>query len=265
MDRRKQDSPIEESEKVPANTRFERIADGPTAATDRIYVWYLGSNQHKLYWMQDASDDGEDDIVAQVNQLLANPTETVDALSNILENLEMPANNATATATAAASGAAAGGGTLTLADLQGAMAGLQTATTSSVVTPLNEVVTPAAISSLLEDESIKNRLLELLPENQRSPEHLEDNLRSPQVQSTLRSLSQALQPDDTGSLDGYHSVIANFQLSPEDGQAALAAGKNPIQAFLDCVVAAVKTDDEETKEESKEETKEESKDDAMEE
>jgi len=267
LDRRSTDKSVVETQKVPANTRFERVSEGPKAENDRIYVWFCGSGEYKMYWMQDATEDGEDEIVAQVNQLLANPTETVDALSNILENLGMPeSNNSAAAVTAVAATTATGnednnnsatGGRLTLADLQGAMAGLQTATPISAPVPLNEVVTPASISSLMEDESVKTRLLELLPENQRSMEHLEENLRSPQVQSTLRSLSQALMPDDTGSLEGYHSVIANFQLDPQDGQAALTTG-NPIQAFLDCVLANVNKEEEETKEEeTKEDTMEE--------
>jgi hypothetical protein len=129
------------------------------------------------------------------------------------------------------------------------MAGLHTSPAAgSTPTPLSEVVTPAAISSLMEDEEVKNRLVELLPEEQRSAEHLEENLRSPQVQQTLRALTQALVPDDEGSLEGYHSVIANFQLDPNDGQAALAAG-NPIQAFLDCVLASVQKEQDAKKEE----------------
>ena len=77
-------------------------------------------------------------------------------------------------------------GTLTLADLQGAMQGLSAAPTrssSSAATvagpPLQEIVTPDAITNLLEDEAVCNRLLEFLPEEQRSIEHLEDNLRAP--------------------------------------------------------------------------------------
>jgi 26S proteasome regulatory subunit N13 len=107
---------------------------------------------------------------------------------------------------------------------------------------LAQVVTPAAIGQLLENEQVKNRLMELLPEEQRSPEHLEENLRSPQVQQTLRSLTAALLPDDEGSMDGFYSVLANFSLDPADGQAALVAN-NPIQAFLDCVLAKVQKDE----------------------
>jgi len=61
----------------------------------------------------------------------------------------------------------------------------------------------------------------------------------------LRSLTSALLPDDNGSMDGYHSVLANFQLDASDGQKALSEGKSPIQAFLDCVLASVEKENSE--------------------
>jgi UCH-binding domain len=85
------------------------------------------------------------------------------------------------------------------------------------------------------------RLVELLPDGQRNRECLEDNLRSPQVQQTLRSLTSALLPDDAGRVDGFLSVIANFQLgsaAPDPGTVQ-AASTNPIQAFLDAVIRSV--------------------------
>jgi len=197
----------------------------------------------------------------------------VDALSNILENLGMPQPNNTTTTTggaadssaaatagsteagsgattsSAASGTGAPAGTLTLADLQGAMAGLATSTppatppitaTATSGPPLTEVVnTPGLIQSLLEDDKVVDKLLPLLPENQRTKAKLEENLTSPQLLQTLRSLTSALLPDEDGSLEGYHSVICNFQLDPKDGQDALTQQSNPIQAFLDCIVKQV--------------------------
>jgi len=173
----------------------------------------------------------------------------------------------TATTTAAATAAAAptGTGTLTLADLQGAMAGLATSTppatpptTMTVGPPLQELVSGAvvadssAMEALLQDEALVARLYELLPEQQRTKQHLEDTLKSPQVAQTLQSLTSALLPDENGSLDGYHSVIANFRLDPKDGETALFQGNNPIQGFLDCVLASVekgkkKTDEDDDK------------------
>jgi 26S proteasome regulatory subunit N13 len=196
-------------------------------------------------------------------------TRQVDALSSILENLGMPQGgggassstrnqgnltSSTGTTTASATAPAmSGGGTLTLADLQNAMGGMaqlqpppqqQQIVSSSLSlsnpTPsLSEIVTSDAITSLLADANVRQRLLEQLPEGQRTEEFLEENLRSPQIQQTLRSLTAALMPDDHGSMDGYHSVLANFQLDAADGQRALAAGQSPVQAFLDCILANV--------------------------
>jgi len=318
---------------------LEKVVEGVKDQSDRVLLWTRpkgtgssssNSDEYQMYWMQDALDEKDDEIIVKVNQYLADPASAnpnasstttsgggaeernntnergvstsvggegsstssserqVDALSNILENLGMPQETSTATSSssstpnnnttitnnnnnssdsalaATSSSSATGsssnvGGTLTLADLQGAMASLQQTTPTQQPLaaamaaaqgaggpPLQELVTPAAISSLLENEDVAKRLLELLPENQRSSEYLEENLRSPQVQQTLRSLSSALLPDDTGSLEGFHSVLANFHL--EGGNDALAANHgNPIQAFLDCILKSVQKEQEEDK------------------
>lgn len=249
---------------------------------DRVYYWKL-DNEWRMIWLQDKEEDPElidkankilkettkpstsdavegggdtatsssDPVSARSPSSVSTTTRQVDALSNILENLGMPQggdqSNANSNSTgAAASGAAAGtGGTLTLADLQNAMGGVQTQQDNTNPAGLHDVVTPGAISSLLANEEVRNRLLQELPEEQRSSEYLESCLRSPQVQQTLRSLTSALLPDDNGSMDGYHSVLANFQLDASDGQKALSEGKSPIQAFLDCVLASVEKEDDE--------------------
>eukprot|EP00978_Attheya_sp_CCMP212_P007672 scaffold17807_cov51-Attheya_sp.AAC.2 len=200
----------------------------------------------------------------------ASPTTgQVDVLSNILGNMGMPQQSAMTPATtpalptttttggdgsaggndaAPAEGATApavAGGTLTLADLQGAMAGLgapaPVARMPSMGPPLQELATPDAVmeSGLLDRPDVVERLLELLPEGQRNLHDLHDNMRSPQVSQALRSLTSCLMPDsDDGSLEGYHSLIANFQLDARDGEASMNAG-NPVQAFLDCLLADV--------------------------
>lgn len=276
--------PIESS----TNGTFQRVPL-ETQPDQRVYVYSSSSAStatattsptavvhHRMYWMQSQSDEGEDEAVAKVNQYLVSPQDAapespqVDALSNILEHLGMPQQQSSSTTTPFGGVSASGtstnttnntnatgaslGGTLTLADLQGAMAGLgavaAAAPTTTEPIPLHQVVTPAAIQSL--DDAAKARLLELLPEEQRTLEHLHDNLMSPQIQQTLRALSQAILPDEQGQLDGYHSVIANFQLDPRDGEAALTSG-NPIQAFLDCILASVEKEEPKEQEEEEEE------------
>jgi hypothetical protein len=253
------------------------------ATNDRVYYWKL-DNEWRMIWLQDKEEDAE--LISKANEILktitkpAEPvpeaaesgaapasasgdsarspgdastssasttTRQVDALSNILGNLGLPQGEGGAAAAAPATAPA--GGTLTLADLQGVMAGLQNQQAGANPPGLQDVVTPDAISELLANEEVKNRLLQELPEEQRSLEHLEENLRSPQVQQTLRSLTSALIPDDNGSMDGYHSVLANFQLDAAAGQQTLTETNNPIQAFLDCVLASVDKKEEESKDE----------------
>jgi hypothetical protein len=206
----------------------------------------------------------------------------VDALSNILQSLGMPQqpspsvtshpsstvegttsstpapNNIAVTPSAPAPKAAPSIG-LTLSDLQGAMAGLATTSPPSVPPSNNlgrpgpslaEVVTPDAVieAGILENAELKERLIGLLPENQRTEDRLLENLRSPQVRQCLQSLTAAL--CDGESLDGFHSILANFQLRPEDGAVGLSQG-NPIQAFLDCVLKSVQRETEEETNETK--------------
>ena len=244
---------------------------------DRVYYWKLDS-EWRMIWLQDKEEDPE--LIDKANEILkkttkpsegtstgggaggvsapspgnastssaSTTTRQVDALSNILENLGMPQGEQ-----AASGAAAAGTGTLTLADLQNAMGGVQQQAATTNPPGLNEIVTADAISDLLTNEDVRSRLMEQLPEEQRTAEFLEENLRSPQIQQTLRALTAALMPDDNGSMDGYHSVLANFQLDAAEGQRALASGQSPIQAFLDCVLASVEKETEGESGEAKDE------------
>lgn len=284
---RRDDSLVDSKQIADAGSTWEKV-ELPASkkhARDRVYVWTQQDGTHDMYWMQDASEEKDEEVMVKVNQYLADPASAapagtttttstteaggtsqgaaaspgdsggsnpasqsqVDALSNILQNLGMPqsegssgnASDAAGGTTAASSGGATG--MLTLADLQGAMAGIQSQQAAQQPVPLTEVVTPAAISSLMENDQVRERLIALLPEEQRSNEMLEENLRSPQIQQTLRALTQALLPDGAGNMDSFYSVLANFSLDPADGQEAMAAN-NPIQAFLDCILASVKKD-----------------------
>ena len=187
---------------------------------DRVYYWKLDSDSEwRMLWLQDKEEDSE--LIGKVNKILkditkpastagsaeagdttsgsdsvsarspssvSTTTRQVDALSNILENLGMPQGTdqntsaAPDAAPAAAAAAAAGGGTLTLADLQSAMGGVQSQQDTTNPPGLHEVVTPSAITGLLANEEVRNRLMQELPEEQRSAEFLESCLRSPQVQ-----------------------------------------------------------------------------------
>ena len=292
---RRDDSLVDSKQITTSGSTWERVElpKSKKHARDRVYVWTQQDGTYDMYWMQDASEEKDEEVMVKVNQYLADPASAapagataataadnntndasasteavansgsgpsqsqVDALSSILQNLGMPQSEGGSSSGGNANGSSAdagGAGMLTLADLQGAMAGIQQQQQAQQpsIAPLSEIVTPAATSSLMENEQARERLMALLPEEQRSAEYLEENLRSPQVQQTLRALTQALLPDDSGNMDSFYSVLANFSLDPADGQDAMAAN-NPIQAFLDCILASVQKEKDEDMEESKEE------------
>jgi hypothetical protein len=255
-----------------SSSTFERVMldDDAKHRDDRVYVWTHDAGAYRMYWMQSQDDSQDDEIVAKINQYLTDPasanpepnaaatsaveTQQVDALSSILQNLGMPPASAASSPPQAQQQQPSQ--QLTLADLQGAMAQVAATTTSSSSTSrtreasLAQIITPAAIATLLEDESVCNRLIPLLPPEQQSREHLQENLSSPQVQQTLRSLTAAIVPDDTGSLDGLASVLANFQLPSAN---LTVAQQQPIQAFLQAVLESVQEENKEEEDSNEDE------------
>lgn len=187
----------------------------------------------------------------------------VDALSHILENLGMPPPSSSSSSSTPAAGAPAtaaesstGGGTLTLADLQGAMAGL--ATSPPPPPPLSQLLSPSLVeeSGILSDPAAVTRLMELLPENQRTEEFLRENLHSPQVAESVKSLMAVL-----GTDEGVSSVIANFGLDMGEGATTGVGllGDNPVKVFLDAIVRSVEKEKKEGESEEGEESKDEQK------
>jgi len=196
-----------------------------------------------------ASAAGDDDYVSSARAATASretpsQQQQVDALSNILESLGMPQGGNGAASSRSASSAdtpATAGGTLTLADLQGAMAGL--ATSSPPPPPLTEILSPDSVeeSGVLDDEDTVHRLLRLLPEGQRSREALIQNLRSPQCIESIKALQTALAgPDGPHNL---YSILINFELDT-DVLNATGANTNPVELFLDAVVKSVQKEKE---------------------
>ena len=232
---------------------------------------------YRMFWMQDADPSTDITIVEDVQQFFAEvaiaavaaaaaastttssasaaTANQVDALSSILENLGMPqTSNNSATSMDTTSGmdapptnTATGRNQLTLADLQGAMASIQQQQQQQVTVgpPLQDLVTSQSIDAIMNHPEACQRLLQYLPAEQQSVEFLRDNLTSSSMQSTLRTLTQMLvqqNDDDTSNATAfteYSNLIANFQLDPQDGESALLQNNNPIEAFLNCIIAAV--------------------------
>ena len=97
------------------------------------------------------------------------------------------------------------------------------------------------------DEETKNKLIQLLPENQRSVQGFYDNINSAQFRQGLRSLTYALDSENLAT------IISSFQLDMKDAKNSL----DGVEAFVNCLIA--KFEKEENKEDKKEEKKEEKK------
>ena len=95
------------------------------------------------------------------------------------------------------------------------------------------------------DEETKNKLIQLLPENQRSVQGFYDNINSAQFRQGLGSLTYALDSENLAT------IISSFQLDMKDAKNSL----DGVEAFVNCLIA--KFEKEENKEDKKEEKKEE--------
>ena len=97
------------------------------------------------------------------------------------------------------------------------------------------------------DEETKNKLIQLLPENQRSVQGFYDNINSAQFRQGLGSLTYALDSENLAT------IISSFQLDMKDAKNSL----DGVEAFVNCLIA--KFEKEENKEDKEEEKKEEKK------
>ena len=100
------------------------------------------------------------------------------------------------------------------------------------------------------DEETKNKLIQLLPENQRSVQGFYDNINSAQFRQGLGSLTYALDSENLAT------IISSFQLDMKDAKNSL----DGVEAFVNCLIAKFeKEENKEDKKEEKEEKKEEKK------
>ena len=84
--------------------------------------------------------------------------------------------------------------------------------------PLTQILTSDILLKLIEKPEYREVLMPLLPEGQQTDADLRDLVRSPQLQQSLRSLSQALMTEN------LNAVMANTGLDPAHGAEALQQG-----------------------------------------
>ena len=117
---------------------------------------------------------------------------------------------------------------------------------------LNDVLKRETISKFFEtlDQETKQKLINLLPENQRSEKGFYDNINSAQFRQGLESLTYALDSEN------LPAVITSFGLDTNEAQKYF----DGVEAFVKCIIAKY-----EKKGDKKEETKEEKKEEKVEE
>ena len=119
---------------------------------------------------------------------------------------------------------------------------------------LNDILKRETITKFFEtlDEDTKKRLIQLLPENQRSEQGFYDNINSAQFRQGLGSLSYALDSENLPAVISSFGLDINVAQKYSDG----------VEAFVRSIIAKYEKKDEkkeDKKEEKKEENKEENK------
>mmetsp|Transcript_17491 Transcript_17491/g.50017 ORF Transcript_17491/g.50017 Transcript_17491/m.50017 type:complete len:128 (-) Transcript_17491:1109-1492(-) len=95
---------------------------------------------------------------------------------------------------------------------------------------LAHVYNSSVMQELLQDHSVRDRLVAMLPDEQQSVDELYHIISSPQIRQAFSVLSHALQSDN------FNTVMSNFGLNLMDGAAHLQRGDG-IGAFLSAIQA----------------------------
>lgn len=194
--------------------KIEKVKDG------RVYILRFTSSDKKLFfWMQEPKTEGDEELIKKFNESIGAP---------IPEKKSGGAAAAPA-AGAAAAGAAAAGAPGSAVDPQlsailqqflESQGGQQGSRTPPI--PMTTVLTTEVLGSLGPDEAAVNEMMPLLPEGHRTPEGVREALSSPQLQQSLRALTQAVHSDQLPVL------FASLGLDPS-AVAAAAPGTDALE------------------------------------
>jgi len=164
--------------------KIEKCKDG------RVYILRFTSSDKKLFfWMQEPKEETDHEVIQKFNAAIG------------AKIPEKAVGGGAASTGAAAAGAAAAGGQPPLDPAiqaalqqflqnQGANAGPRTPPL-----PMTAVLTPEVLQSLMDDEAAVAEMSTLAPEGHSTPEALRNALGSPQLQQSLRALTQAVHSD----------------------------------------------------------------------
>lgn len=197
---------------VISDAYFEKIEK---CTTGRVFLLRFTSSDKKLFfWMQEP-DEGKD------AELMKTFNEAVGA--NIPEK---KSGGASAPTSASANGGAAAGDVdpalraILQQFLQNQPAGQQAARAEPL--PLNAVLTPEVCTSLMPDADAVAEMMTLLPEGHRSTEGVREALVSPQLQQSLRGLTQAIHSDQLPVLLASLGLDPSIITTAGPGEDALA-------------------------------------------
>mmetsp|Transcript_29697 Transcript_29697/g.44815 ORF Transcript_29697/g.44815 Transcript_29697/m.44815 type:complete len:273 (+) Transcript_29697:91-909(+) len=168
--------------------KIEKVKDG------RVYILrFTSSNKKLFFWMQEPKEEGDEALIKKFN-------ETVGAT--------IPEKKAGGTAAPSAVGSAQPDFSAILAQMQ-QQSQMQQAQRGPPI-PLPAVLTTEVLQSLMSDEAAVKELQALLPETHQSPEGVREALGSPQLQQSMRSLTQAVYSDQLPLL------FSSLGLSPSE-------------------------------------------------
>jgi len=219
---------------------LDRVETG--RAQDRVVALTFAGNASRrfFFWLQDKDADKDADALKLFNETMNGAEGQGGELSRVLRNLR---NEAPAAA------AAAGAQQLSLDQLQSVMSNLGMppgaaapgAVSSDALARALQAMTPlqglsltdvangddVTAAAIFDDDDTVARLLEHLPEDQRTRSELHGIIRAPQFRQALGQLTRALQTPEN-----YESIVANFGLQG----AAPAATRDPVERFLNAIV-----------------------------
>jgi len=161
--------------------------------TGRVYILRFTSSDKKLFfWMQEPKEEGDKENIEKFNTAIGAKIPEKGAGGG---SSAAPAAGAAAAAPAAAAGQPPLDPQIQAAlqqflQSQGANAAPQTPPL-----PMTAVLTPEVLTGLMDDEAAVAEMMPLAPEGHRTPEALRNALGSPQLQQSLRALTQAVHSD----------------------------------------------------------------------
>lgn len=218
----------------PGNQTFTKVDTG--VKTDRVYLLQFKDSPDRrfFFWMQEPNESDDEKNVTKFNVALGNSeSEPSTTAGSALGANGSPSDSTTEARTELNEN---------VNDIMSAiMASLRGSGAQQQKLPLEQRLPlslvemfrdPNVAKTLLDNPSVCERLLPLLPTELSSPEELRHTLTSPQFLQGLQRLGSALRSQN------YSTVMANFKLNPRAGQTHMERGDS-VGAFLACLQADV--------------------------